>query len=114
MNFLISVIAWAIWNIAEMEITRRTLDEDGNPQTNFTWADYTKSHRFTWIGSFLSIFILLWFGYKQMNLDPFEVITGSKLGWHDAYYLFSGFLWDAVIFAFVFSKKYFKKKTEQL
>lgn len=114
MNFFISVIGWAVWTIAEMEITRRRLDSDGNPQTNFSWYDYRKSHRFIWIGSFLCIPLLLWLGYAKMNLDPLEPITGAKVGWHDLYYLGSGFAFEFIIFIIMFATDWLNKKKQQL
>lgn len=90
---------------------KKELDEDGNPNTNFTINDFAKTNWPTWVGSFFSIFVLLWLGYRQLSLDPFEVIVGAKLGWTDVYLLLSGAAWDAVIFGVRWIKRFFKSKS---
>jgi len=108
---MISLLGCFLWNWAELTYTKKQLDEDGNPQTNFSVKEFAKIKWAYWIGSFTTIFLLLWIGATKMNLHPFEVITGEKLSWNDSYYLLSGAVFEAIIFGVTLVNKYFKKKS---
>lgn len=114
MKFFISILGWFLWNWAELTMTKKELDEDGDPQTNFTIKDFASKKWAMWIGSFASIFMLLWIGSAKLSLHPFEVITGEKMAWNDFYYLLSGAAWDAVLFGVTYIHKFFKKRSETI
>lgn len=109
---MISVVGWFLWNWGELTYEKKQLDEDGNPQTNFSIKDFSKKKYTYWIGSFVSIALLLWFGSQNMDLHPFEAITGEKLKWNDSFYLLSGVVFEAIIFGITVVHKYFKKKSQ--
>lgn len=108
MNFMFSILGWALWNWGELELKKRELDEDGNPQTNFSFADFRKQKWTSWIGSLLCCFFLLIVGYKQLGLKPFASIIGDH-EWTDAYYAGAGIAWEALLFTVVQIKNRFKK-----
>ena len=110
MNFIFSIVGWVIWNIAQAEIERRTLDEDGNPDTNFSYGKYASKHLFIWIGSLLCCFFLLIVGAKQLSLDPLESLIGHKLGWSDLYYAGAGPAFDIFIFTVTKVRKLLSEK----
>jgi len=113
MKFLLTLLAWLAWNIAEMEIRRRELDEDGNPQTNFSFAIYAKAKRFIWAGSFVMIFILLIIGKMKIDISKLGDIVGTDLSWNDLYYLAPGIGFEAIIFGIRWIQKYFSKRLTQ-
>jgi len=76
MNFLISILGWLIWNVAEAQIEKGDKDNDANELTAFSYKDYARRHALIWFGSLLCIPVLLWIGYRQLNIDP----VGSLLG----------------------------------
>lgn len=107
---MISVLGWFIWNWAELTIKQQSLVKDGDPNTNFRFIDHAREQWPMWIGSFVTIFVLLIFGSKQMDLHPLSMITTEKLGWNDLYYFLSGAAFEGIIFGFKWLKKYFKNK----
>lgn len=114
MNFMISLLGWFLWNWAEFSITKESNDETEHGEKAFPLRAYLRTHWETWVGSFFTIFLLLWIGHRQLNLDPFEVVTGVKLGWNDLYLLGSGAAWDAIIFILKKVKAHFRKKESEL
>lgn len=111
MNFMISILGWFLWNLAEFTMAKQELDEDGNPNTNMNFSEYKHTHWPSWIGSFFSTFLLLWIGYRQLNLEPFQVITGGEsLAWNDLYYLGAGAAWEAFLWLVKKIRKHFKNK----
>ena len=95
MKFFISIIGWALWNWIELTIKKSELDEDGNTQTNFSFKEFASVKWTYWIGSFLCIFLLIWFGMNPLGLDPFGSMLGTSLTWNDGYYLLSGATFEA-------------------
>jgi hypothetical protein len=112
MNFFISIVGWFLWNWAQLTMEKKMLDEDGNPQTNFTFKDYINKQYTYWVGSLICVPVLLWIGYRNLNIDPLASLIGidAKIGWHDAYLLGSGAAFEAVIFIVSVIRNYFKKK----
>lgn len=109
MNFIISIIAWLVYNVAEMEIRRRELDEDGNPDTNFGLGTYAKQKIFIWIGSLLMCPLLLWIGANKIDIKPLGMLTDMELAWSDLYYLAAGFGFELIIFGIIKLRKFVKK-----
>lgn len=115
MNFLISVLGWMIWNIAEAQIEKGEKDNDQNDTTTFSYKDYAKRHVLIWAGSLLCIPVLLWIGYRQLDINPMGDLLGIEAkGWHDLYILGSGAAFEAFIFAVKKVQSYFKKKEKDL
>lgn len=110
MNFMISLLGWFLWNYVELLIEQRSLDEDGNPQTNFSFGDFVRKKKYSWIGSLACIPLLLWIGSKELSLDPFAPVIGVSLGWNDLYLLAAGPALEILIFFVLFVKKWIKKK----
>ncbi len=113
MNFMISIAGCFLWNWAQLTIEKKTLDEDGNPNTNFTFIDYAKKQYPYWVGSVVCIPILLWIGANKLSLDPLEPLIGidANIGWHDLYFLGSGAAFEATIFIVIRIKNFFKSKS---
>lgn len=144
-NFLISIVGWFLWNWAEYSIVKESGDgyiykskvgdiirantsiSEIDKETivlkinelfkKISLKDYAVTHYETWIGSFVTIILLLWIMSRQLSLDPLAPIigtTGVPLGWNDLYLLCSGIAWDAFIFGFKYVKNYFRKKSLEL
>lgn len=113
MNFMISILGWFLWNWAELVIEQRTLDEDGNPSTNFSFRDFVAKKKYLWIGNLLCCPVILWIGAKGLTLDLLAPITGTPLGWHDLYILGSGPAFELIIFLGIRVRNIFKKKAQE-
>jgi|SRR5688572_1966824 len=115
MNFFISIIGWLVWNIAEAQIEKGDKDNDNKAETAFSYKDYAKRHLLIWLGSLLCIPVLLWIGYRQLDIDPVGSLLGIETkAWHDLYILASGAAFEAFIFAVKKVKSFFKKKESEL
>jgi hypothetical protein len=110
MNFLGSILGWIVWNITELVVTQKELEEDGDPSTNLHLKEYAYKKIYYWIGSFFTCLLLLWIGAKGLNLDPLEPLTGHKLGWSDLYYPGAGLAFEALIFLIIRIKTLIKKQ----
>jgi hypothetical protein len=144
MNFMISIIGWFLWNWAEFSITKESgdgfvyakkvnalIDETTITPTEknsimvrlmeifkkpLSLREYAATHYETWVGSLVTIPVILWMCSRQLNLDVFAPIAGSgiPLGWNDLYLLGAGVVWDAFIFLFKYVKNFFRKKENDL
>jgi hypothetical protein len=108
---MITVLGWLIWNWIAFSVEKDTYDDNGK---DFPFREYKKRNWDAWVGTAFMCPFLLWVGYRQLSLDPFEVVTGAKLGWNDLYLLCAGVAWEAFVFGFKKAKIYFKKKTSEL
>lgn len=108
-NFLGALLGWFVWNIAELIIRQKELDEDGDPNTNFHFREYGSKKKFIWIGSFGTCLMLLWIGEAGLNLDSLSPFTGHELGWSDLYYLGSGAALELFIFIILKIRAFTKK-----
>lgn len=93
-----------------MTIRKAELDEDGNPQTNFSFSEYMGIKWTYWVGSFVMIFILLWMGKIQADFSHLDPTMGQHLKWNDLYYLAPGAGFEAFIFGVRWIRNYFKTK----
>lgn len=109
LNLIPVVLGWGLWNWAELVMEQRSLDNDGNPNTNFSFADFKKKKKFTWIGNLLCCPLMLWIGYKGLSLDLLEPIIGAKLGWNDLYLLGSGAAFEIILFIISWIRKFINK-----
>lgn len=143
LNFMISLLGWFLWNWAEFSLAKQDGDGSeysagllrvvnecpglSDHQKEFLTVGikgilkapvnlimYAKTHYETWIGSLGCIALLLWVGYRQLNIDPFASMIGINSGWNDLYLIGSGAAWDALIFVFKKIKKFFKNKESEL
>ena len=97
MNFLISLAGWFAWNVMILRIDKDAYDTTGK---TFPISEYASKTWDNWLASLAMIPILLFIGYRQMNLDPMAVIDVQHLKWSDLYYLGSGFFTEAVMYAY--------------
>ena len=113
---MITFAGWLLWNWAEFSIEKEVADNDNDPNTNVTFRGHLAKKYTTIVGSAVCIPIILWIGYRQINIDPFASLIGvdAKLGWHDLYLLGSGAVWEAMIFVIKRIRAFFKKKVSQL
>lgn len=112
MNFMITILGWALWNWAAFSIEKDTYDDAAK---DMPLREYRKRNWDGWIGSLLCVPLLLWIGFRQMSIDPFaELLVGHKIGWNDLYLLGSGFAWEALIFGIKKAKSFFKKRASEL
>jgi hypothetical protein len=146
MNFMITLVGWFLWNWAEFTITKEKGDDGSIYMTKIlslisgttmndiekaalsakvlelfikpiSFKDYAFTHYETWVGSGVTMIVLLWAMSRQLSLDPFASligVSGVPLGWNDIYLLLSGAVWDAFIFGFKWVKNLFKKKEAKL
>jgi len=113
LNLIPVLLGWFLWNWAELVLEQRALDEDGNPQTNFTFSDFSKKKRFVWIGNLFCCPLMLWIGYKGLSLDILEPLIGAKLGWSDFYLLASGAAFEMILFLVTWVRKIIAKLKSQ-
>ncbi len=115
MNFLISVFGWAIWNLAEMYIEQNEKNSDGDASTVWNFREYAKTHWILWIGSILCIPVILWMGYRNLNINPLGSLFGAEINaWHDLYILGAGAAFEGFIFGVKKVKSFFNKKAKEL
>lgn len=111
MKFLVTLAAWFLWNWGELTIRKSELDEDNNPNTNFSFKEYMAIKWTYWVGSFVMIFILLWMGKIKIDVSQLGDIIGTDLTWNDLYYLAPGAGFEAFIFGIRWIRNYFKKRS---
>lgn len=115
MNFIISILGWIVWNVAECELDRRSKEEDNDDKTVFTYSGYAKSHLLVWFGSLACVPIILWFGYKRFQIDPAgDLFGGGTKAWEEIYILAAGAAFEAFIFAVKKIKARFAKMGSEL
>lgn len=115
MNFFISLMGWAIWTIAELYIAKSAKDNDNDPTTSWNFKEYAKSNWPVWIGSLLCIAVVLWIGYRNLNINPIGDILGTDTKfWQDLYILGAGPLFQAFIYLVKKVKAFFRKKESEL
>jgi len=86
-NALGALIGWVAFNVGVF-----SLFKDENEQT-FNLISYTKEHWDNWLGSFVFIPVFLFAGHVGFN---FEDIGIGGVKWSDAYYVGSGFFFEAI------------------
>lgn len=113
MNFLITLLGWAIWNWVAFSVEKDTYDDAGK---DFPFQTYKSRNWDGWVGSLLVVPALLYIGYKQMDLNPFGTLIGveTSLSWNDLWFFGAGVVWEAIIFAYKKIKNYFKDKAAKL
>jgi len=145
MNFMISFLGWFLWNWAEFSITKekgdgydqlktlsKVVSDDATISTEckkslldkigeilkrpITLREYASTHYETWVGSFATIFLLLWIGYRKLSIAPFAPLFGleAQSTFQEFYVIAAGAAWDAFIFGFKLIKNYFGKKEKEL
>lgn len=96
MHILITIAAWAAWNVIIFRIDK---DQYDDRKEEFSLWQYVKQSYDNWLASLFMIPIILWMGYKGLGFNVFANIGMDSLEWSDAYYLGSGFFTEALIFA---------------
>lgn len=95
LNFYVTVIAWMAFNAIKFSIIKDKLDDEGK---HFPIRQYIEKTWDNWLASALCVPLLLWIGYRQLDIitNPVAEHT-STLKWNDIYYLFSGVISEIVI-----------------
>lgn len=97
MNILICLAGWVAWNVIIFRIDKDQYDEKG---ISFPLKQYALQSYDNWLASLGMIPILLYIGWKGLGIPgAFLAIDIDKLEWSDLYYVLSGFITEAVIFA---------------
>lgn len=109
-NFSGALLGWAIWNIAELVIRQKELEEDGDPNTNFHFKEYKQKKMWYWIGSFVCCLLLLWIGERQLSLEPLSEALNHKFNWNDLYYPASGAVFEVFMFLVLWVRKVLKNR----
>lgn len=115
MNFFISIAGWFLWNLAELYIEKSEKENDSDPETKWEVKAYASSHWPLWIGSLVCIPVILWIGYRNLNIDPLGAMIGLESNkWNDLYILGAGAAFEFFIFGVKKIKAWFKKKEKDL
>jgi hypothetical protein len=107
MNFLISIFGWLAWNFSILSIDKDKYDTTGKA---FPLKEYAHKHWDNWIGSLITIPLLLYIGYRGLDLNPLSAIDLHTVGWNDLYYMCSGFAFEAIKYAIGKTQNIFKKQ----
>lgn len=97
-NSIAALLGWIAFNVILLSIYK---DEN---EATFNLKTYASEYWDNWAGSFVLIPVLLYIGYKGLDLGVVDLGQGAK--WSDLYYLFSGFAFEALK---VMYKKWLKK-----
>lgn len=94
-NFFINPIAasffgWLAWNVVMFRIEKDGYDLQ---KIKFPLGEYFSRTWDNWIASFVMIPILLFVGFKKLNIE----FDSNNLQWNDLYYVLSGFITEVVI-----------------
>lgn len=96
MNFLISIAGWLLWNSIAFRIEKDGYDSQ---KKQFPLKEYISETWDNWITSLFMIPVLLFLGYKGLDLNPMAVFGSEPMGWNDFYYLGTGFFTEVVMYA---------------
>lgn len=96
MNFLISLAGWFLWNMVAFRIEKDPYDDRGE---KFPFREYVSRVWDNWLASLVMIPVLLFLGYRGLDLNPMAVFGTEKIGWQDTYYLGAGFFTEALMYA---------------
>lgn len=84
-----ALAGWLAFNVLLFSTEKDVLDEVGQ---QFPVRDYVLKHWDNWLLSLVSIPVLLYVGYKQLNLGMIELDNPQ---WNELYYLGCGFFAEA-------------------
>lgn len=91
---LFAVLAgWFAWNVLMFSIEKDTFDKE---KKIFPIGEYILYTWDNWLRSLVFIPVLLFAGYKNLDLNP---LVATEVGWNDLYFLCSGFAPELVIYA---------------
>lgn len=95
LNIYISLIAWLAFNLIKFTIEKDKYDDQ---DAVFPLKTYIRKTWDNWLASLFMIPVLLWIGYRQLNIvaDPLSEHV-STIVWNDLYYLLSGIITEIVI-----------------
>lgn len=99
MRILITILGWAAFNWFKFIIVK---DEYDDRNESFPFSAYKDKNWENWVGTAIGATILLVLGQEVFHIiklsEGFFTIP-EGLGWSDAYYLMSGVLTEAAIWA---------------
>lgn len=87
LNAVAALVGWVAWTVIML-----SLYKDENEKT-WNFKAYFFEHWDNWFASLVCIPVLLWIGYKRLNLGVVGIETPD---WNDLYYLASGFVPEGV------------------
>lgn len=95
LNVYISIWAWLAYNFIIFQLEKDGYDAE---HAKFPFATYCRETWDNWVGSGLMIPLLLWIGYRQLNIIDNPLLEHpTSIAWSDLYYLFSGVVTEVVI-----------------
>jgi hypothetical protein len=93
-NFAAAFFGWLAFSVIVLRIDKDKFDSEGKAWPIGAYASKTWDN---WLASFVMIPVLVWAGYKQLELG---VLFDHGVRWSDAYYLLSGFATELIIIAY--------------
>lgn len=93
-NTVAALFAWLAFNVIVLRIEKDTFDSQNK---GFPIKEYAAKTWDNWLASLVMIPVLLYVGYKKLNLG---VVGEHSIEWSDLYYLGSGFITELVIKAY--------------
>ena len=91
-NFAAAFFGWLAFNVIIFRIEKDKFDQG---DLSFPLSKYIIKTWDNWIASLCMIPVLIFVGYKQLDLGV--LITDHNIKWSDAYYLLSGFSTELII-----------------
>lgn len=85
---------WFAWNVLMFRIEKDKFDKD---KKIFPIGEYVMYTWDNWLASLVFIPVLLFAGYKGLNMNPF---ADHSVEWSDLFYLCSGFAPEFVLFLY--------------
>lgn len=92
--FFVAFWGWLAFNLIMLRITK---DSDDDKSIDFHLKEYVKKSWDNWLTSLVCVPIVLYLGYKQLNIGLVD-FDHPKI--FDLYYLGAGFLPELIIVAF--------------
>lgn len=86
-----ALFAWLAFNVIMFRMEKDTFDDKS---LDFNLLEYAKRTWDNWLTSLVCVPIVLYLGFKQLNIGMIDVDNPK---WADLYYLGSGFLPEFVI-----------------
>lgn len=91
--FYAAIFGWLAFNVILFRIEKDKSDDAG---ADFSVKLYAAKAWDNWLASLVCVPIVLYLGYKQLNIGMIDVDDPS---WSDLYYLAAGFLPELIIVA---------------
>lgn len=95
LNIYVSLLGWLAYNVFMFSMAK---DKYDNSNTKFPLRQYVAKVWDNWLASFIVVPILLWVGYRQLDIisNPLDE-HAARIAWNDLYYLASGFATEFIM-----------------